>query len=853
MIISVNGQLLTVADRNLLVSGSVNIYGAVVNFSPEWEGFEKVIVWKRVGAAITEPIIRPIVNGIGSIPNEIVSDPGRIRVGVAGVTATKRMPTVWSEVFEVVPGAYPGAFIHEPDPDIWQQFAAVLEEIRREAAETISTAGDVMQAATNAAQASADKAAEANQSASNAAASAQSAAESASAASASKTAASQSASDAESAKTAAESAKSAAVSAKDDAFASMHEADAAATRAARSATNAANTLASVNAQADARKAEINELASAQKTQITDLTESKKAEIQAKGDAVLASIPEDYTEVLSDMGELKQDKADRSEVELLRKKNAEQDYEIEVLKAVTKGIDWIEHEDSAEAMVKTVPSGAEGVQIDSIGAKSFVWNNLVVNGDFASRGSWIQNANPLDIGNGIGTTTIENAYAYVQQLIPITIGHVYYFSLYARLDSGAKTAPAYDFSTLKTFPDISSIGSWNKLGAIVKATKGTAIIYPLRSTNYGGITVSAKNVFVVDMTKSFGVTEASEVTNEMKALCDRYAELHPEYNSGEIVDGVIDSVKNVGKNVFNESAAIRGRAYIWDTGGTFVESGAFALDDYIAVSDGDIVRANKQITQILGYDINKNYIGAYRRIPDGYVWIKAAGSELVAGNYLSIKDVKYIRIACRPASNVLPEDLTITVNSLDTSFSSYKSETTDFAALVQKYFPNGMHGVGTAVDHFDFERMKAVSKTNEMELSSVDWTFVKNATQAYWQIRNAAVIADDIAAPASASAPADGCISALYPIVGSNFVSSGTYGIGIRPNRSAYCVNGSETEKPTGRFCYKLDTPIETDLDPADIPMLKMLVEAGGTLTFNNDALLDIPNKVTYAVKTGGAV
>ena len=133
MIINVTGQHLEVVDRCLLVSGSVNIYAAQINLGPEWDGFSTLAVFQRVGAGIHEPVPMPIINGIAGIPADIVANPGKIRVGVCGVTSDKRMPSIWSKSFDVEPGAYAGEFIPDPDPDIWQHFASILEEVKEEA------------------------------------------------------------------------------------------------------------------------------------------------------------------------------------------------------------------------------------------------------------------------------------------------------------------------------------------------------------------------------------------------------------------------------------------------------------------------------------------------------------------------------------------------------------------------------------------------------------------------------------------------------------------------------------------------------------------------------------------------
>lgn len=183
-----------------------------------------------------------------------------------------------------------------------------------------AAAGSATDAAGSATAAASSETAAAG-SASNAASSATSASGSATAAASSATAAAGSASDAAAAKTAAEAAQTAAAASAGDASDSADSAASSATAASGSATAAANSAtaaaasatAAGNAQTAAEAAQTAAVAAktatetARDTAISTLqTEgaAQKTAIQQKGAEVIASIPEDYTELSGDVSDLK---------------------------------------------------------------------------------------------------------------------------------------------------------------------------------------------------------------------------------------------------------------------------------------------------------------------------------------------------------------------------------------------------------------------------------------------------------------------------------------------------------------------------------------------------------------------
>lgn len=101
------------------VSGSVAIYRAAFEFSPDWDGFVKTAVF-RSREATREQLLDSDDSCI--VPWEPLQEPGWLEVGVYGVSGTTRLPTYWAAPVPI--GDAPGRSdpAQEPSPDKWQQY-----------------------------------------------------------------------------------------------------------------------------------------------------------------------------------------------------------------------------------------------------------------------------------------------------------------------------------------------------------------------------------------------------------------------------------------------------------------------------------------------------------------------------------------------------------------------------------------------------------------------------------------------------------------------------------------------------------------------------------------------------------
>ncbi len=111
---------LTVTRQELVTSGSVNAHQVRFEFSPDWDGLSRTVVF-RAGEES-----RSVVLDGGNetdIPWECLKVPGvQLSAGVYGKRGEELvLPTVWAYLGTVLEGAAPGEEAQPPTPELWEQ------------------------------------------------------------------------------------------------------------------------------------------------------------------------------------------------------------------------------------------------------------------------------------------------------------------------------------------------------------------------------------------------------------------------------------------------------------------------------------------------------------------------------------------------------------------------------------------------------------------------------------------------------------------------------------------------------------------------------------------------------------
>ena len=111
---------LSLMEKEMLTSGSVNVYEARFEFSPEWEGLERTAVF-RAGEKTVSVLLEE--TGECVIPWEVLAVPTlRLEAGVYGTRdGDVVLPTVWADLGFICTGAAPGGERFPPTPELWEQ------------------------------------------------------------------------------------------------------------------------------------------------------------------------------------------------------------------------------------------------------------------------------------------------------------------------------------------------------------------------------------------------------------------------------------------------------------------------------------------------------------------------------------------------------------------------------------------------------------------------------------------------------------------------------------------------------------------------------------------------------------
>lgn len=118
-------NVLAVNQREVVTSGSVNVYEVQFQFDNSWDGLEKTAVF-RVGEETVSTLLDE--TGICVIPWEVLQDAKRTLY--AGVYGTKDgnivLPTIWASLGEIKQGVNPGESTQPPTPSVYEQILAEI-------------------------------------------------------------------------------------------------------------------------------------------------------------------------------------------------------------------------------------------------------------------------------------------------------------------------------------------------------------------------------------------------------------------------------------------------------------------------------------------------------------------------------------------------------------------------------------------------------------------------------------------------------------------------------------------------------------------------------------------------------
>ena len=121
-------NVLAVNQREVVTSGSVNVYEVQFQFDSEWDGLEKTAVF-QAGDFTVSTLLDETETCI--IPWEVFQDAKRTLY--AGVYGTKNgntvLPTIWASLGEIKQGCEPGESTQPPTPSVYEQILAEIGDL----------------------------------------------------------------------------------------------------------------------------------------------------------------------------------------------------------------------------------------------------------------------------------------------------------------------------------------------------------------------------------------------------------------------------------------------------------------------------------------------------------------------------------------------------------------------------------------------------------------------------------------------------------------------------------------------------------------------------------------------------
>lgn len=130
-VLTAEKNVLAIREKEALTSGSVNVYGVSFSFSEDWDGLDKIVVFRVLHESW--PVLLDHTNEC-KIPWEALKTSGiNLFCGVYGTREGEIvLPTIWCSLGMILPGTVPED-VKSPTPDIWEQ----LLQQSREAVETV--------------------------------------------------------------------------------------------------------------------------------------------------------------------------------------------------------------------------------------------------------------------------------------------------------------------------------------------------------------------------------------------------------------------------------------------------------------------------------------------------------------------------------------------------------------------------------------------------------------------------------------------------------------------------------------------------------------------------------------------
>lgn len=521
--------------------------------------------------------------------------------------------------------------------------------------------------------------------------------------------------------------------------------------------------------------------------------------------------------------------------------------------LNEGISYVFETDDAPAYSKTVPSGAKMCDVQMVGGKSMVFNQMLE--PLVDGKSYINNRQrgSAVCVDGVIEYTATDVNSALQFITNQNLDHTYMFI--ADIKSNDETSIEFGIhaSAVSTSWGNFADNEYKRFFAIDKPVQ-TSIYYPRVMIRGNSGTLYCKNMMAFDLTAMFGAgNEPTAEQFEAMFPADYYPHSEPT-----IISADVESVDVIGRNLFdaNELLGFFQKIHLTSTSGYRVEWACSNSSDYLLVSG--VFKDNTAYT-FLFYGKNSLNTAKYSNLAIIYTdgtRTKIPSFEKTGEMSYSIftsnksKTVKELRTIWESYGTILELDkCSICVGE---TFCQYKKESYPLPQLDLK-------SAGSVYDEIDFENKKHIQRVQRVDLGTLNWTVQTGAPFNCFR------------------ATLQGVNSSSYPEIlceryeTQNVVYSDTSRrdktISGRINYDRiYVLDSSYSDAMIFKAAmsgvylyYELAEPIETDISALlDDSFESIEVEGGGTIEFkqSGDYRLPVPNREEYIVsvaEAGGGV
>ena len=539
--------------------------------------------------------------------------------------------------------------------------------------------------------------------------------------------------------------------------------------------------------------------------------------------------------------------------------------------LNQGQTWDFEEDTQTAYQRIVPSGAKAGAVMEWGGKTVAWNQLCQNAELTNLDGFVAATfSVITVADGIITANCKGANPGVKSSDDncfATINHYYYIATTAKIEAGTRYyAPYCNSSVFNVDPRATGTGAFVRSSVIAKAiNSGPAKIGSRIATTdsgyYEGV-LQMKQPLFIDLTLLFGPgNEPTDTSDPRIAQIEAYAAAHPEYNAGELMSALVDSVVEKGANLISIQALQAWWPYDTEVDGDILyiktnsgNSGIYAKKFPISIPSGTVISAEGVEPKFNMRMSKKARIDFVR--PNGTAFSYLLSDESCAPqkieNVVISSDIIALYFDYSEANDFFGiANLMIRLPYASSAYSPYHQNTYPIPSAVQALPGYGWSAgsVANTVERTD-NGWQYVQRVGSVDLGTLDYTKEENTFRV--KLQDMQIASTDVAFNGR-------CKSFISIRYRDSWTVDGTMSQDSAKRlvliHSGYSNIASFLSYVRGTLLYyELATPITTDITALmGDSLAPFAVEAGGSITLHHPKAdegfaIDVPAKIQYITK-----